>query len=76
MKREGTFVAVTLTDLDTEEKVLVIYNAGEKAVKFNLPAGSWNLYVNGERAGATAIESGLSGEQTIAGISCYAYKLA
>ncbi len=76
VKREGTFVAVTLTDLDTKEKVLVIYNAGEKAVKFNLPAGSWNLYVNGERAGATAIESGLSGEQTIAGISCYAYKLA
>jgi hypothetical protein len=32
------------------------------------------MYINGERAGATALESGLSGEQNIGAVSCYVYK--
>ena len=75
-KRDGAFVALTMTNLDTNEKILVIYNAGDKAYEYTLPAGQWNLYINGTRAGATAIESNLGGKQSIAAISCYVYKLA
>ena len=75
-KRDGAFVALTMTNLDRNEKILVIYNAGDKAYEYTLPAGQWNLYINGTRAGATAIESNLGGKQSIAAISCYVYKLA
>jgi hypothetical protein len=32
------------------------------------------MYINGQKAGATAIESGLSGAQNIDAVSCYVYK--
>lgn len=74
-KKDGAFVAFTLKNLYKNEQVLVIYNANENQVNYTLPAGSWSLYVNGSKAGATAIESGLSGSQAITGLSCYVYKL-
>lgn len=74
IKRDGAFAAFTIKDLVSGEKVLVVYNAEENAKEYSLPSGNWDLYVNGTQAGATAIESNLSGKQSIDGISCYVYK--
>ena len=54
--------------------LVTVYNAEENAKEYSLPSGNWDLYVNGTQAGATAIESNLSGKQSIDGISCYVYK--
>lgn len=74
-KKEGAFVAFTMTNPDTNEKLLIIYNANETAVNYTLPNGNWDLYVNGTSAGATVIENDCSGAKSIAGLSCYVYKL-
>lgn len=69
---DGAFLAFTITY--GGETVLVVYNATEAAKTLTLPTGSWDLYINGSSAGATAIESGLSGDDSIDGISCYVYR--
>ncbi|MGN0814136.1 MAG: type I pullulanase [Candidatus Coproplasma sp.] len=73
--KDGAFVAFTVTNPETGEKVLVVYNAKTTASTFTLPSGSWNLYINGETAGDQVILSDLSGEQTVTPVSCYVYKL-
>ena len=75
-KGKDAFIAATVTDRATGEKLLVIYNGNENAVDYTLPEGSWDLYIDGTRAGATVLESNVSGKQSIAGISCYVYRLA
>lgn len=75
VEKNGAFVVFTITNPVTGEKVLVVYNAKVTESTFNLPQGSWNLYINGEVAGDQVIESGLSGEQIVAPVSCYVYKL-
>jgi hypothetical protein len=54
--------------------LFIVYNAAESNVNVTLPEGTWDMYINGKAAGATAIESGLSGAQTIDAVSCYVYK--
>ena len=73
--KSGAFVAFTITNPNGEQ-LLVVYNATTDAKKLTLPAGSWNLYINGSQAGTTAISTNLSGEQSITGISCYVFKKA
>ena len=68
-------MAFTITNPTTGEKLLIVYNAKTTESKFTLPAGSWNLYIDGERAGSSVLESNLTGEQTVSPISCYVYKL-
>ncbi len=75
-KNKGAFIAVTIADRATGEKLLVIYNGNENAVDYALPAGSWNLHIDGTRAGAAVLQSGVTGNQSIAGLSCYVYRLA
>ena len=75
VEKNGAFVAFTITNPNGEQ-LLVVYNANSAAKSLNLPAGSWNLYINGTQAGATAISTNLSGSQSIDGISCYVYKKA
>ena len=75
VKREGAFVAFTITNPNGEQ-VLIVYNATSSSKELTLPAGTWNLYINGTKAGTEAIESNLSGKRTIDGISCYVYKKA
>lgn len=74
VKKEGAFVAFTITN--GSEQLLIVYNATESSKELLLPDGSWNLYINGTQSGTTAIETGISGKQTIEGISCYVYKNA
>jgi pullulanase len=70
----GATIVFTMTNPYTYEKLFIVYNAAESNVKVTLPEGNWDMYINGERAGATALESGLSGEQNIGAVSCYVYK--
>ena len=70
----GALIVFTMTNPYTREVLFVVYNANESNVNVTLPDGVWDLYVNGEQAGATAIESGLSGQQNIDKVSCYVYK--
>lgn len=75
-KNKGAFIAVTITDRATQEKLLVIYNANETAVDYALPAGSWNLHIDGTSAGSAVLQRGVSGSQSIAALSCYVYRFA
>ena len=74
VQKNGAFVAFTVTNGD--EQLLIVYNAETSAKSLALPAGNWNLYVNGTQAGTTAIATNLTGTQSIAGISCYVFKKA
>lgn len=73
---KGAFLSFTMTHPSSGEQLLVIYNAEEESKQVSLPAGSWDLYVNASRAGSTAIESGLSGSQTVEKLACYVFKKA
>ncbi|MGN1103247.1 MAG: type I pullulanase, partial [Candidatus Coproplasma sp.] len=46
VEKQGAFVAFTITNPETGEKLLVIYNANTTESTFTLPTGSWNLYIN------------------------------
>ena len=74
--KSGAFVEFTITNPESGEQLLIVYNATAASKTISLPAGNWNLYINGTTAGATAISSNLTGSQTIEGISCYVYKKA
>ncbi len=74
VKAEGAFLAFTMTlPTDGSSQLLIVYNAEKTAKTVDLPEGSWALYANGTQAGAAAIESNLSGTQTVSPISCYVY---
>ena len=75
-KNNGAFIAVTIADRATGEKLLVIYNGNETAVDYTLPDGSWNLHIDGTRAGSAVLQGGVTGKQSIAPLSCYVYRLA
>lgn len=70
---KGAVIAFTVTNPYHGGKLYIVYNAAEEAINVTLPAGNWDLYVNGTTAGATAIERGLSGAQTIEAVSCYVF---
>lgn len=70
---KGAVIAFTMNDPYSPETIYVVYNAGESAETVTLPYGTWDLFVNGTAAGTAAIASGLSGAQTIEGISCYVF---
>ncbi len=74
VKAEGAFLAFTMTNpKNGSEQLLVVYNAEKTAKELSLPAGTWALYADGTRAGATPIVSDLTNSQTIAPLSCYIY---
>ena len=53
---------------DSAEGMYLIFNASEEAQSISLPEGSWNVYINGEKAGTDAIEN-VSGTATVDPIS-------
>jgi hypothetical protein len=63
-----------MTDPYTREVLFVVYNAAEKDVEITLPDGTWDMYINGDAAGADPIASGLSAKQKISAVSCHVYK--
>ncbi len=76
VKRAGALLAFTMTNPYTGEQLFVVYNAKQSAETITLPEGGWDMYVSGAKAGATAIKTGLSGEFSADGISCYVFKKA
>lgn len=40
---------------ETAKELFVIFNPNEKETKVTLPDGSWNVYINSEKAGTTAL---------------------
>ena len=67
------FVMYTVTDLVTGEELLVVFNGEEKAVSHALPEGTWNMYINGTKAGNTVISSNCIGNMNFNAISCYVF---
>jgi len=53
---------------DTAEKITVIFNANEKPVDVQLPAGTWDICVNGTAAGTASLGTA-SGSVSVEGIS-------
>lgn len=42
---------------ETAEEMFVIFNASEEAQEIELPVGNWNVYIDGEKAGITAMRA-------------------
>lgn len=53
---------------ETAESLYVVFNANGSAQTVTLPEGSWNVYINGEKAGTEVLET-VSGTATVAPIS-------
>ena len=53
---------------DTAEGIFVIFNPAKEAVEVALPKGNWNVYIDGEDAGTTALRS-VEGNVSVAPIS-------
>ncbi len=67
------FVAYEIKDnanKDSWKNIIVIYNGENENVSFSLPSGTWNLVVNGKKAG-TSILRKVSGKINISPISAY-----
>ena len=58
---KGNAIAYTITGSPNEEvsdTILVIHNGNQKAIKVKLPdEGKWNIYINGEKAGTSVIDT-------------------
>lgn len=55
---DANVVAYTISgkpNNETAEKIMVIYNANDKAVDVKLPDGAWDICINGEQAGCASI---------------------
>ena len=55
---DANVVGYTITgkpNNETAEKIIVIYNANDTAVDVKLPAGAWDICINGEKAGTESI---------------------
>ena len=50
---EGPYLA--FSNGETADKIAVIFNANKNAVNVPLPAGEWNICVNGEKAGCASL---------------------
>ncbi len=70
---KGAVIAFTMNDPYSDETIYVVYNAGTTETTVTLPYGTWDLFINGTTAGTTAIQSDLTGVQTIEAISCYVF---
>jgi pullulanase len=53
---------------DSAEGIFVIFNPAKEAVEVALPAGNWNVYIDAEDAGTTALRS-VEGNVSVAPIS-------
>ena len=54
---------------ETAEELFLIFNANETATTVALPEGSWNVYINGEKAGDEALSTVKGSEVEVAPIS-------
>ena len=53
---------------ETAQNIVIIYNGNPDAVTVNLPAGTWDICVNGKKAGCRSLGTA-EGSVTVEGIS-------
>lgn len=53
---------------ETAEKIFVIFNPNDTEITMNLPEGTWDIFVNGEKAGTESLGQ-VAGSVEVAGIS-------
>ncbi len=58
---------------DSWKKILVVFNGNPKASSILLPEGSWNLALNGDKAGTKALKTKLKGKQKIEAFSAFVF---
>ena len=56
-------------DGETADEIFIVFNANEAETTVALPEGSWNVYVNGERAGVTVLDTVTDGSVTVSPVS-------
>ena len=54
---------------ETADELFVIFNANETQTTVTLPEGSWNVYINGEKAGTEILDTITGGSTTVEPIS-------
>lgn len=57
---------------ETADELFVIFNANETQTTVSLPEGSWNVYINGEKAGTEVLETITGGSVVVEPISALA----
>jgi pullulanase len=65
-------IAYTIDNSPNKEKaksIMVILNPNKEATTLDLPEGTWNVYINGEKAGTEIIETIKDGKATVNPIS-------
>ncbi len=71
-KIDGATITLTM-HLDGESDLFIVYNAEEREKTVSLPAGKWQLFIDGERAG-TDVLSAATGDVTVGAVSCSVYE--
>ncbi len=54
---------------ETADELFIVYNANNAETEVTLPDGTWNVYINGEKAGTEVLETVTSKTVTVAPIS-------
>ncbi|MCM1040007.1 MAG: type I pullulanase [Ruminococcus sp.] len=54
---------------ESAEELFVIFNANESAATVTLPSGTWDVYINAEKAGTEVLDTVTSGSATVEPIS-------
>ena len=70
---KGNAIAYTIENQPNEESaqtLMVIHNGNNKAINVTLPNGTWNVYVNGEKAGTEVLDQ-VSGTISVDKISTF-----
>ena len=50
-------IAASAVADETAEQIYLVFNADDKEQKIELPEGTWNVYINGEKAGTEVLET-------------------
>lgn len=57
---------------ETADELFLVFNANESETTVTLPEGSWNVCINGEKAGTEVLETVSGGSLTVAPVSAMA----
>lgn len=69
---DANVVAYTINNSpngETAKSLLIVYNANKEATTLTVPAGDWNVYVKGNKAGTEILETISGGKVTVDPIS-------
>lgn len=58
---------------ETADELFVVFNANNEETQITLPDGTWNVYINGEKAGTEILETITNGTVTVEPISAMVF---